>query len=94
MGGWATATAGGLVLFLFMARRRQPEEALATAAPEGAPPSDVPPASPTSEPVATAELEHPEEANMPRWLRPSVQAARRGQRASRAKTPRTEDSSP
>ena len=93
MGGWATATAGGLVLFLFMAqRRRQPEEALATAGPEEMPPSEAPPASPASEPAVSADVEHPEEANIPRWLRPSVQAARRGQRVPRSNTPRTEDS--
>jgi hypothetical protein len=93
IGGWATATAGGLVLFLFLAqRRRQPAEALAEAGPEDLVPPEAPATPTVPEPVATAELEHPEEANMPRWLRPSVQAARRGQRVPRSTTPRTEDS--
>jgi hypothetical protein len=91
IGGWATATAGGLVLFLLLAqRRRQP--ALVEADPAGLPPPDAPLASTVPQPVATAQVEHPEEANMPRWLRPSVQAARHGQRVPRSTTPRTEDS--
>jgi hypothetical protein len=93
IGGWATATAGGLFLFLFLApRRRQPEPVLAEAGAEEFITTDTPPAPPAPAPEAEAEQVLPEEANMPRWLRPSVQAARRGQRGSRSGTGRLEDS--
>jgi hypothetical protein len=87
IGGWATATLGGLALFLFLAprRRREPEPALAEAG--GAMESSaqtMPPGIPQA-PPPRSELVSPEEANIPRWLRPSVQAARReGQRGSRS----------
>ena len=82
--GWATATGGGLALFLFLAtrRRREEEPALAvagagTAAVETNATQDVTP--PQSEPLPPVATVLPDEVGVPRWLRPSVRAARQGQ---------------
>jgi hypothetical protein len=88
LAGWATATFGGIGLFLYLApRRRMPNQRavaewttaarLAAGLPSPPGPPLVPPARP--ERVAS------DEANIPRWLRPSVQAARQDQRGSRSR---------
>lgn len=87
IGGWATATLGGLALFLFLAprRRSEPEPALADAGGGAASSPGALPPSTAQVPPARSELVPPDEVNIPRWLRPSVQAARReGQRGSRS----------
>jgi hypothetical protein len=93
IGAWATATAGGLALFLLLApRRRKPNEPVPA---EVGPPvmaSRTPAARPPAEAQILAEQVPPEEANIPRWLRPSVQAGRTsGQRGSRMNTRRLDD---
>jgi hypothetical protein len=93
IGAWATATAGGLALFLLLApRRRRPEQpVVAEAGPTG---GESPPRAPRppAEAQILAEQVPPEEANIPRWLRPSVQAGRTsGQRGSRMNTRRLDD---
>jgi hypothetical protein len=74
VGAWATATAGGLAFFLYLAprRRRQRQPAFADAQATGA-------LLPSNQPPPERERESdlpPDEAKLPRWLRPSVQAAR------------------
>jgi hypothetical protein len=73
VGAWATATAGGLALFLYLAprRRQQRQPAFAHAEAGASLPSNHP--SPARE--RQSDLP-PDEAKLPRWLRPSVQAAR------------------
>jgi hypothetical protein len=68
---WLTATVGGLAFFLVLMRRRSDEPALA----------DLP--GPVVDGPRHAFVQHavapetpPDEVNLPRWLRPSVQAAR------------------
>ena len=93
IGAWATATAGGLALFLVLApRRRKPNEpVVAEAGPAGAEPPPRAP-RPPAEAQILAEQVPPEEANIPRWLRPSVQAGRTsGQRGARMNTRRLDD---
>lgn len=87
--GWATATAGGLALFLFLAprRRRDDEPAMAVAGTGTDAPEDAGP--PPSEPLPQSTLVPPDEVGVPRWLRPSVRAARQGQLG---RSQRTEDS--
>jgi len=87
--GWATATGGGLALFLLLAtrRRREEEPALAVAGEGTAAIEDVAP--PPSEPLPQSTLVPPDEVGVPRWLRPSVRAARQGQLG---RSQRTEDS--
>ena len=91
LGAWATATLAGLALFLFLAPRRRaplrptvaeagPAE-LATDSPRPAAAADV-----------RSDLVPSDEAQLPRWLRPSVQAARHDQRGSRSGTRRLGDS--
>lgn len=93
IGAWATATAGGLALFLVLApRRRKPDEPVVAEAglPVGEPPPRAP--RPAAEAQILAEQVPPEEANIPRWLRPSVQAGRTsGQRGARMNTRRLDD---
>ena len=91
LGAWATATTGGLALFLFLAPRRGRDEepALAVAGQGMAKPIEMP--SMTPPPSPASELVPADEVNMPRWLRPSVQAARQG-RGPRSNTRRLEDS--
>jgi hypothetical protein len=93
LGGWATATAGGLALFLFLAprRRQEQEPALAVAGQGTLDPMETEPAPPPAAPSPASELVPPDEVNMPRWLRPSVQAARQG-RGPRSNARRAEDS--
>jgi hypothetical protein len=90
LGAWATATAAGLAFFLVLApRRRAPNQpAFADATPAAA---DAAAPRPSVEPSMLATDVPPDEVNMPRWLRPSVQAARRGQRESRSGDRRFED---
>ena len=91
LGAWATATAGGLALFLFLApRRRKEEEPVLAIAGQGMVEALEPPPAPAAASPAS-ELVPPDEVNMPRWLRPSVQAARQG-RGPRSNTRRAEDS--
>jgi hypothetical protein len=80
---WVTTTVGGLALFMFLApRRRTLLTRNAAAAMPMAPSVAAPPASlappVTPEPRVSKERSSDDEANMPRWLRPSVQAARHG----------------
>jgi hypothetical protein len=90
LGAWATATAGGLALFLFLApRRRKEDEPVLAIAGQGTIDMEVAPAPPPRTPAS--ELVPPDEVNMPRWLRPSVQAARQG-RGPRSGARRAEDS--
>jgi len=90
LGAWATATAGGLALFLFLApRRRRDEEPVLAVAGQGMAEAELPPAP--AAPSPASDLVPPDEVNMPRWLRPSVQAARQG-RAPRANARRPVDS--
>jgi hypothetical protein len=80
----ALATAGGLALFLVLVpRRRRLAAVVAAAGSLGPPSSDAdPPASGGSvlaaDDASAAVL--PDEATLPRWLRPSVQEARYGRR--------------
>jgi hypothetical protein len=85
IGGWATTTVAGLALFRVLAPRRRAssQPAFAEAGPEIAHLSHPPAAGPLVEDDPAADLIPPDEVNMPRWLRPSVQAARHGQRGSR-----------
>ena len=89
LGGWATATAGGLALFLFLAPRprREDEPALAVAGQGAVEAMAMAPASAAPSPASG--LVPPDEVNMPRWLRPSVRAGRQG---TRSPTRRSEDS--
>lgn len=71
LSGWATATAGGLFLFMFLAQKRREEDEPAmdvggfgTGAAEDLAPQST--------------LVAPDEVGVPRWLRPSVRAARQG----------------
>jgi hypothetical protein len=85
LGAWATATLGGLALFLYLApRRRQPHQpAYADAgAAELASASAHAPRSPAEAELSPNAIP-PDEAKLPRWLRPSVQAARHDERGSR-----------
>jgi hypothetical protein len=84
LGAWATATVGGLALFLFLAprRRQRHQPAYADAGP-AEPAMASQPSRPPGEAEVTASLVPPDEANLPRWLRPSVQAARHEERGSR-----------
>jgi hypothetical protein len=90
VGAWATATAGGLAFFLYLAprRRRQRQPAFAAAAGGDAAgaslASNRPPAREHHSDLA------PDEAKLPRWLRPSVQAARHDER-DRSGPPRIGD---
>jgi len=74
VGAWATATAGGLGLFLYLAprRRKQRQPAFADAQ---ATVATVASNQPPPERERQSDLP-PDEAKLPRWLRPSVQAAR------------------
>jgi hypothetical protein len=88
LAGWATTTLGGIALFLYMApRRRMPdqravaESSMAARLAAGLP---LPPGLPLV-PPARPERVASDEANIPRWLRPSVQAARQDQRGSRSR---------
>jgi hypothetical protein len=92
MGAWMTATAGGLGLFLLLAprRRKQDEPALAITG-QGQATAEAEAAPESPQPVQQSDLVPPDEVNMPRWLRPSVQAARQG-RAARSNARRLEDS--
>jgi len=93
IGAWATATAGGLALFLVLApRRRKPDEPVTAEAGAPALAARTPAPRPPAEAQILAEQVPPEEANIPRWLRPSVQAGRTsGQRGARMNTRRLDD---
>jgi hypothetical protein len=89
---WLTTTLGGLVLFLFLAPKRQnplPPVAAEGVAPAGPFPAARAPATSDSAPPARVSRspDLDDEANIPRWLRPSVQAAR--QEGSRTVNRRT-----
>jgi hypothetical protein len=82
VGQWGALTAGGLALLLLLSARRGedrrerlavartgfPAPAAASPAVSAAAPADLPGARPRRR----------DETNMPRWLRPSVQAGRQG----------------
>jgi len=93
LGAWATATLAGLGLFLFLAPRRR---ALRPAAAEAAPAELATDSHRRLQPAAAADVSSDlvpsDEAQLPRWLRPSVQAARHDQRGSRSGTRRLGDS--
>lgn len=90
MGAWITATAGGLALFLLLAPRRRTQSEPALAVADNGPTKLEAELAPDPPPSAQqSDLVPPEEVNVPRWLRPSVQAARQGTRSS---TRRFEDS--
>ena len=92
LGGWATATLAGLALFLFLAprRRAQLRPAAAEAGPTEVGTDSHRPSGPA--PEVSSDLIPSDEAQLPRWLRPSVQAARHDQRGSRSGTRRLGDS--
>jgi hypothetical protein len=94
LGAWATATLAGLALFLFLApRRRAPLRPAAAEAGAGELATGSHRPTPTAATAdVTSDLVHSDEAQLPRWLRPSVQAARHDQRGSRSGTRRFEDS--
>jgi hypothetical protein len=83
MGAWITATAGGLALFLLLAprRRTQSEPALAVAG-HGMTTPEAEAALDPAHVVQQSDLVPSNEVNIPRWLRPSVQAARQGTRSN------------
>jgi hypothetical protein len=90
MGAWITATAGGLALFLLLApRRRTPSEPALAVAGYGPTTPEAEAAPDPAQVVQQSDLVPSNEVNIPRWLRPSVQAARRG---ARSNTRRFEDS--
>lgn len=92
MGAWMTATAGGLAIFLLLApRRRTPNEPALAVADQGSAVAEAEAAPDPPQPVPQSDLVPPDEVNMPRWLRPSVRAARQGQ-GMRSNTRRFEDS--
>ena len=71
---WAVATGGGLAAFVFLVRRGSAVEssvALATGGGVGSGPS-----APESGPPPRRRKQTGDETQLPRWLRPSVQAAR------------------
>jgi hypothetical protein len=86
---WLTTTLGGLVLFLFLAPKRPtPLTPLAAEGPGPAAPfpaARAPEAADSAPPARVSKSpDLDDEANMPRWLRPSVQAARQdGSRVTR-----------
>jgi hypothetical protein len=90
MGAWITATAGGLALFLLLAprRRTRSEPALAVAGHGMTTPEEEAAPDP-AQVLQQPDLVPSNEVNIPRWLRPSVQAARQG---TRSNTRRFEDS--
>lgn len=93
LGAWATATAGGLAFFLLLApRRRADEEPALAVAGQGIAPTEARHAPPPEAPGPKSDEVPPEEVNMPRWLRPSVQAARHGGQRGRSNARRLEDS--
>lgn len=93
LGAWGTATLAGLALFLFLApRRRVPlRPAVADAGPAELANNPRPRTRPAGAADVSEELIRSDEAQLPRWLRPSVQAARHEQRGSRSGTRRFED---
>jgi hypothetical protein len=80
IGAWMFTTVGGLALFMFLAPRRRASLIRATAAamPMTASVAAPPPPAVEPKPRVSKERSSDDEANMPRWLRPSVQAARHG----------------
>lgn len=85
VGQWGALTSGGLAILLLLSGRRRgdPRERLpiATAAFPVPPPAPAPPspgATAVADDAPSAPASRREEANMPRWLRPSVQAGRQG----------------
>lgn len=89
VGGWATATAGGLALFLFLAPRRRREDEPAMVTPDVAVDTPEVPVPPPPGPLPPSGPVLPDEVGVPRWLRPSVRAARQGQLG---RSPKVEDS--
>jgi hypothetical protein len=73
---WSLATAGGLGFFLFLARSSRPRAVAVVDQP--AAPGEVPSAAPTTVTVPARARINTDESELPRWLRPSVQAARQG----------------
>lgn len=85
VGQWGALTAGGLALLLLLSARRGDDrrERLAVArtglpVPAEAPVVSTAVATAAPEDAPEAPLSRRDEANMPRWLRPSVQAGREG----------------
>lgn len=73
---WTLGTAGGVILFFLLARRWTGAEAAAE--PPAAPMTPAAAAEPPAPAVRQRELLADGEERLPRWLRPSVQAARYG----------------
>jgi hypothetical protein len=92
VGAWATATGGGLAFFLYLApRRRRRQPALADAGSGEAAGVQLTSTRPSAVTERQSDLA-PDEAKLPRWLRPSVQAARHDdERGSRSGTRRIGD---
>lgn len=85
VGQWGAVTAGGLGLLLLLSARRGDDrrEHLVVArtgfpAPDGTKETSPTVATPLPEDAPGAPPSRRDEANMPRWLRPSVQAGREG----------------
>ncbi|HSM38759.1 MAG TPA: hypothetical protein VK838_05445 [Candidatus Limnocylindrales bacterium] len=75
---WTAITGGGLTLFLLLAtRRRRTEPAVVEAPSRILFPAALTPSTPQGD-TSARPRRHEDESNMPRWLRPSVQAARQG----------------
>jgi hypothetical protein len=77
---WLITTVGGLGLFMILApRRRTPlAHVVAGAVPMATAVAQPPTPRAEPKPRVSKEASSDDEANMPRWLRPSVQAARHG----------------
>lgn len=73
LAAWAVATAGGLAAFVLLVRRGSWGQ-IPTAPTGGAPPPVSPDGAPP--PARRRKVQTGDESQLPRWLRPSVQAAR------------------
>ena len=78
VGVWTAVTSGSLMLFLLLARRRKPDEPVVATGGEEMPPPEVQTLPAAEHVPQAAAMVPPDEANVPRWLRPSVRAGRQG----------------